>query len=76
MANIIDVGIPAGDTGYILRRAALLVLLGLVGLGCSIVAQYYAARAAVGFSAGVRRALFQHIQRLSVAQLEQEGPPP
>ena len=73
MANIIDVGIPAGDTGYILRRAALLVLLGLVGLGCSIVAQYYAARAAVGFSAGVRRALFQHIQRLSVAQLEQEG---
>ena len=73
MANIIDVGIPAGDTGYILRRAALLVLLGLVGLGCSIIAQYYAARAAVGFSAGVRRALFQHIQRLSVAQLEQEG---
>ena len=44
-----------------------------MGLGCSIIAQYYAARAAVGFSAGVRRALFQHIQRLSVAQLEQEG---
>ena len=73
MANIIDVGIPAGDTGYILRRAALLVALGLVGLGCSILAQYYAARAAVGFSAGVRHALFDHIQRLSVAQLEQEG---
>ena len=45
MANIIDVGIPAGDTGYIVRKCCLLILLGLIGLGCSIIAQYYAARA-------------------------------
>ena len=73
MANIIDVGIPAGDTGYIVRKCCLLILLGLVGLGCSIIAQYYAARAAVGCSAGIRHALFAHIQRLSCAQLEQQG---
>ena len=73
MANIIDVGIPAGDTGYIVRKCCLLILLGLIGLGCSIIAQYYAARAAVGCSAGIRHALFEHIQRLSCAQLEQQG---
>ena len=73
MAKIIDVGIPAGDTGYILRRCGVLVLLGVVGLACSIVAQYFAAKAAVGFSTGVRHALFAHIQSLSCARLEQEG---
>ena len=64
MAKIIDVGIPAGDTGYILRRCGVLVLLGVVGLACSIVAQYFAAKAAVGFSTGVRHALFAHILSL------------
>jgi ABC-type multidrug transport system fused ATPase/permease subunit len=73
MANIINVGIPHSDTGYILRRCALLVLLGVVGLSCSIIAQYFAANAAVGFSGGVRHALFDHIQRLSCAQLEEVG---
>ena len=73
MAKIIDVGIPAGDTGYILRRCGVLVLLGVVGLACSIVAQYFAAKAAVGFSTGVRHALFARIQSLSCARLEQEG---
>ena len=73
MAKIIDVGIPAGDTGYILRRCGVLVLLGVVGLACSIVAQYFAAKAAVGFSTGVRHALFACIQSLSCARLEQEG---
>ena len=73
MANIIDVGIPAGDTGYILRKCGLLILLGIIGLACSIIAQYYAARAAVGCSAGIRHALFDHIQHLSCAQLEQQG---
>ena len=73
MASIIDVGIPAGDTGYILRKCGLLVVLGVVGLTCSLIAQYFAARAAVGFSAGVRHALFAHIQTLSNTQLDQIG---
>lgn len=73
MANIIDTGIPAGDTGYILGRCGLLVALGVVGLACSIVAQYFAAKAAVGFSTGLRRALFDHIQHLSCRQLEEVG---
>ncbi len=73
MAEIINVGIPAGDTGYIFRRCGLMILLGLVGLSCSIIAQYYAARAAVGFSAGLRHGLFDHVQHLSCAQLESIG---
>lgn len=73
MASIIDNGIPAGDTGFLLRRCALLVALGVAGLGCSVVAQYFAAKAAVGFSAGLRHALFDHIQRLSCAQREGAG---
>ena len=73
MANIINVGIPTGDTGYIVRRCGLMVLLGLIGLSCTLVAQYYAARAAVGFSAGLRHGLFEHIQHLSCAQLEEIG---
>lgn len=70
MANIINIGIPAEDTGYIFRRCGLMILLGLVGLSCSVIAQYYAARAAVGFSAGLRHGLFDHVQHLSCAQLE------
>lgn len=73
MAGIIDVGIPAGDGQYILRKCGLLVLLGIVGLVCSLIAQYFAARAATGFSAGVRRALFAHIQTLSAAQRDGIG---
>lgn len=73
MANIIDIGIPNSDTGYIARRCGLMILLGLVGLACSIIAQYYAARAAVGASAGLRHGLFDHIQHLSCSQLEDIG---
>lgn len=73
MANIINIGIPAEDTGYIFRRCGLMILLGLVGLSCSVIAQYYAARAAVGFSAGLRHGLFDHVQHLSCAQLESIG---
>lgn len=73
MANIINIGIPAEDTGYIFRRCGLMILLGVVGLSCSVIAQYYAARAAVGFSAGLRHGLFDHVQHLSCAQLESIG---
>ncbi|MBR1780807.1 MAG: ABC transporter ATP-binding protein [Oscillospiraceae bacterium] len=74
MAAIINTGIPAGDTRFILSRCGVLVLLGVVGLTCSITAQYFAAVAAVGFSARVRRALFSHIQRLRAEQLDSVGP--
>lgn len=58
MTSIIDVGIATGSRRYILERCGLLVLLAVVGLVCSITAQYFAARAATGFSARLRSALF------------------
>lgn len=73
MADIIDRGIAAGDTDYILRRCALIVLLGLVGLVCSITAQYFAAKAAVESCAGLRRALFDKIQSLGFSQADRCG---
>ena len=71
--SIIDVGIPAGDQGYLLRQCAVLVLLALVGLGFSVTAQYFAARAATGCSAKLRRALFAHLQGLSYSQIDALG---
>ena len=73
MADIFNTGIAAGDTAYILRRCGLLVLLGLVGLACSITAQYFAARAAVESCAGIRRDLFDRIQSLDFAQTDTVG---
>ncbi|MFI3170351.1 MAG: ABC transporter ATP-binding protein [Faecalibacterium sp.] len=73
MAAIIDVGIANNDTPYILRLAGVLVLLGLVGLTCSVTAQYFAAKAAVGFAVGLRRTLFAKIQSLSFAQMDTIG---
>ena len=73
MADIIDHGIAAGDTRYILLRCGLLVLLGSVGLLCSVTAQYFSAKAAVGYASSLRRALFSHIQSLSFSSLDQLG---
>ncbi|MBR1391429.1 MAG: ABC transporter ATP-binding protein [Lachnospiraceae bacterium] len=73
MARIIDQGIARSDEPYILKMFALLVLLALVGLVCSITAQYFAAKAAVGFAQEVRHALFAHIQSLSYAKLDEVG---
>ena len=73
VADIIDTGIKLGDGGYIIRRCLLLVGLGLAGLACSITAQYFAAKAAIGFTASVRHALFQKVQRLSYAELDRLG---
>lgn len=73
MAAIIDRGIGQSDTGYVLRMGFILVVLGLIGLLCSITAQYFAAKAAVGFSTGLKHALFDHIQSLSFTEIDTLG---
>ena len=72
-AQIINVGIAAGDTRYILRRCGLLAALGVAGLICSITAQYFAARAATGYAASLRSALFAHVETLGFAEMDQLG---
>lgn len=72
-AKIINVGITGGDTGYILRGVGTLVGLALVGLVCSVVAQYFAARAAVACATGLRRQLFAHIQSLGYREMDTIG---
>ena len=61
MAAIINTGIANKDKGYILSHCGLLILLGVIGLTCSITAQYFAAKASVGFCTKVRHVLFSHI---------------
>lgn len=73
MAAIIDVGVAAGDRAYIMRMCLVLVLLAAVGLTCSITAQYFAAKAAVGGATGLRHALFAHIEGLSFTELDKIG---
>ena len=65
IAEIIDTGITRGDKAYIMQMSLLLVALGVVGLISSVTAQYFAAKAAVGFSARLRHALMAHMQGLS-----------
>jgi len=73
MAAIVDTGIKNQDGGYILRMGAILVVLGIVGLVCSITAQYFAAKASVGFGKSVRRDLFAHINILSYEEIDKAG---
>ena len=73
MADIIDTGIKNADNAYILRMGAVLVLLGVIGLTCSITAQYFAAKASVGFGKSVRKDLFAHINALSYTELDTAG---
>ena len=61
MADIVNVGIAAHDFHYILVRCGILLLLAVVGLACSLTAQYFSAKAAVGYSTSLRHALFEHI---------------
>ena len=65
VAQIIDIGISNGDKTYIFSRCGILILLAVIGLVCAVCAQYFAARAAVGFATQLRSALFAHIQKLS-----------
>lgn len=73
MASVIDVGIGNGDREYIVRMCLVLVALGAVGLVCAITAQYFAAKASVGFAAKLRHALFAHIQELSFTEMDTQG---
>ena len=73
VAQIIDIGISTGDTGYIFERCGVLILLAVIGLVCAISAQFFAAKAAVGFATQLRSALFAHIQKLSFADLDEIG---
>ncbi len=75
VAGIVDVGIPEGDRAYIWKMCAVMVLLGVIGLVCSLTAQYFAARAAMGFSTALRADLFAHINRLSYRELDKLGTP-
>ncbi len=73
MAKIIDVGIANADKGYILRMGGLLVFLGVLGLACSLTAQYFAAKASLGFGTELRKDLFHHINTLSHSEIDKLG---
>lgn len=73
MAAVIDKGIGQSDISYVLKMGLILVLLGLIGLTCSITAQYFAAKAAVGFAAKLKHSLFSHIQSLSFTEMDELG---
>lgn len=73
MAAVIDRGIAQEDISYVLKMGVVLVMLGLIGLTCSITAQYFAAKAAVGFSTKLKHALFEHIQGLSFSEMDKLG---
>lgn len=72
-ADIINVGIASGDMNYILTRCGLLLLLAAIGLACSLTAQYFSAKAAVGYSTSLRHALFEHIQTLGFTEMDTMG---
>ncbi len=73
MARIIDIGIADGNRPYIVQMCLLMAALGLIGLVCSITAQYFSAKAAVGFAARLRHELFAHIQSLSFSEMDVHG---
>jgi ABC-type multidrug transport system fused ATPase/permease subunit len=75
VARIIDIGIANGDKGYVTRQCLILVGLAVIGLSCTLIAQYYAAKAAVGFSTKVKHSLFSHIQSLSYTEIDTLGTP-
>lgn len=75
VSTIIDVGIENGDKVYIIKRCLLLGLFGILGLCSTLVAQYFSAKASVGFASDIRHALFQHIGKLSYSQLDSLGAP-
>lgn len=73
VAAIIDTGIGTGNKSYIISRAGILIGLAVVGLGCSITAQYFAAKAATGFATELRHSLFKHIGTLSFTEIDDIG---
>ena len=75
VASIIDTGIKNADTVFIWQRCGLLVLLAVIGLTCSLTAQYFSAKAALGFGTALRKDLFRHIDTLSYSELDGIGTP-
>ncbi len=73
VADIVDTGIPAGDKPYIYKMCGVLVLFGACGLLSTLTAQYFSAKASVGFTGAVRQALFDHIQSLSFTEIDKLG---
>lgn len=73
MAAIIDTGVATGDKSYIMKMCMVLVLFAVIGLTCSVTAQYFAAKAAVGFATKLRHALFAHIESLSFTEMDTVG---
>ena len=73
IAQIIDVGIANHDNGYIVQRFFILILMAAFGLTCSITAQFFAAKASVGFATKLRQAVYDHVQRLSFTELDTLG---
>ena len=71
--KIVDIGIVNSDRGYVGKMCLLMIALGLIGLVCSITAQYFSAKAAVGFATKLRHVLFGHMQKLSYAQTDHMG---
>ena len=75
MARMIDVGIANGDRLYVIKMGCVMILLGLVGLGCALICQYFAAKASQGFGTVVRSEMFAHINSLSHGEIDQIGTP-
>ena len=73
MANIIDTGIKNADQPYIWKMCGMLILLAAIGLTCSLTAQYFSAKAAVGFGTALRNDLFRHINSLSYREIDTIG---
>ncbi len=73
VADIINNGIAAGDADYILKKSMVLIMLGVIGLACSLTAQWFAAQAALGVSCAMRLSLFAHIQYLDFSQIDALG---
>ena len=73
VASIVDVGIVNGDRAHVVKMVLIMVLLGVIGLVCAITAQYFAARAAVGFAARLRHAVMEHLLKLSYTELDKLG---
>lgn len=73
VVQIIDVGIAHGDKAYIIKMCLIMVALGVIGLVCSLTAQYFSAKAAVGFATRVKKELFAHIQGLSYSEIDTIG---
>lgn len=73
VASMIDVGIANGDKGYVIKMCLIMAALGVTGLVSSVTAQFFAAKAAVGFASRLRHALFEHIQSLSFSNMDYQG---